>query len=74
MNQQQALEYAGAGAVLGGMITTMMIVSLVIWVLLIIAYWKMDDGAGTVLKDASPNGNDLTLDSATQWPKVSLPE
>lgn len=39
-----------------------------------IAYWKMDDGAGTVLKDYSPNGNDLTLDSATQWPKVSLPE
>ena len=46
MNQQQALEYAGAGAVLGGMITTMMIVSLVIWVLLIIAYWKMFTKAG----------------------------
>lgn len=38
------------------------------------AYWKMDDGAGTVLKDSSPNGNDLTLDKATTWPKVSLPE
>ncbi len=40
----------------------------------LIAYWKMDDGAGTVLKDSSPNGNDLTLEAATQWPKVSLPE
>ncbi len=38
------------------------------------AYWKMDDGAGTVLKDSSPNGNDLTLDNPTTWPKVSLPE
>lgn len=38
------------------------------------AYWKLDDGAGTVLKDSSPNGNDLTLDKATTWPKVSLPE
>lgn len=38
------------------------------------AYWKLDDGAGTILKDSSPNGNDLTLDKATTWPKVSLPE
>lgn len=38
------------------------------------AYWKLDDGAGTVLKDSSPNGNDLTLDNPTTWPKVSLPE
>ena len=38
------------------------------------AYWKMDDGAGTVLNDSSPNGNDLTLESPTTWPKVSLPE
>lgn len=40
----------------------------------LIAYWKMDDGGGTTLKDYSLNGNDLTLDSATKWPKVSLPE
>lgn len=40
----------------------------------LIAYWKMDDGAGTTLKDSSPNGNDLTLDNPTKWPKVSLPE
>lgn len=40
----------------------------------LIAYWKMDDGAGTTLKDSSPNGNDLTLDSETTWPKVALPE
>ena len=38
------------------------------------AYWKMDDGAGTIIKDYSPNGNDLTLEKATTWPKVSLPE
>lgn len=38
------------------------------------AYWKLDDGAGTILKDSSPNGNDLTLDNPTTWPKVSLPE
>lgn len=38
------------------------------------AYWKMDDGSGTTLKDSSPNGNDLTLDNPTKWPKVSLPE
>ena len=40
----------------------------------LIAYWKMDDGEGTILKDSSPNGNDLTLDNPTKWPKVSLPE
>ena len=40
----------------------------------LIAYWKMDDGEGTILKDYSPNGNDLTLDNPTKWPKVSLPE
>ena len=39
----------------------------------LIAYWKMDEGDGQVLKDSSPNGNDLTLDKATRWPKVSLP-
>ena len=38
------------------------------------AYWKMDDGEGTLLKDSSPNGNDLTLDNPARWPKVSLPE
>lgn len=38
------------------------------------AYWKMDEGSGTVLKDSSPNGNDLTLKNKTSWPKVSLPE
>ena len=40
----------------------------------LVAYWKMDDGAGTTLKDSSPNGNDLTLDNPTKWPKVSLPK
>ena len=40
----------------------------------LIAYWKLDEGSGTLLKDSSPNGNDLTLDNPTTWPKVSLPE
>ena len=40
----------------------------------LVAYWKLDDGSGTLLKDSSPNGNDLTLDNPTTWPKVSLPE
>ena len=40
----------------------------------LIAYWKLDDGSGTLLKDSSPNGNDLTLENPTTWPKVSLPE
>lgn len=40
----------------------------------LVAYWKMDDGSGTTLKDSSPNGNDLTLDLPTTWPKVSLPD
>lgn len=39
----------------------------------LIAYWKMDDGSGTTLKDSSPNGNDLTLDNPATWPNVSLP-
>lgn len=39
----------------------------------LIAYWKMDEGGGTVLKDSSPNGNDLTLGAEAAWPKVSLP-
>lgn len=37
------------------------------------AYWKMDEGDGQVLRDSSPNGNDLTLDKPTRWPSVSLP-
>lgn len=40
----------------------------------LVAYWKMDDGGGTALHDYSGNGNDLTLDGATRWPSVSLPE
>lgn len=39
----------------------------------LVAYWKMDEGSGTVLKDSTPNGNDLTLRSEAAWPKVSLP-
>lgn len=40
----------------------------------LLAYWKMDEGKGKVLKDSSPNGNDLALDGEASWVKVSLPE
>lgn len=43
---QQTAEVVAASGVLGGMLATMMIVSLVVWVLLIIAHWKMFTKAG----------------------------
>lgn len=30
-----------------------------------VGYWKMDDGAGTVAQDSTPNNNDLTLSTAS---------
>lgn len=39
----------------------------------LVAYWKMDDGAGKVLKDYA-NGYDLTCDKAPEWVPISLPE
>ena len=40
----------------------------------LIAYWKFDDGEGSVIKDYSPLGNDLTCQQAPGWYPVSLPE
>lgn len=40
----------------------------------LVAYWKFDDGAGTVAKDYSPYGNDLTIESEPDWVQVELPE
>ncbi len=35
----------------------------------LIGYWKCDEGAGKVLKDSSPNGNDITLKGTSRWSK-----
>ena len=33
----------------------------------LIGYWKCDEGEGNVLKDNSPNGNDITLAGTPAW-------
>ena len=33
----------------------------------LIGYWKCDEGEGNVLKDNSPNGNDITLTGIPAW-------
>ena len=33
----------------------------------LIGYWKCDEGKGNVLKDNSPNGNDITLTGIPAW-------
>jgi|SRR3712207_4566864 len=38
------------------------------------AYWKFDEGAGSVIVDHTGNGNDLSAASAPTWRTVSLPE
>lgn len=40
----------------------------------LVAYWKLNDGAGTVAKDYSPYGNNLTIESEPSWTQVNLPE
>lgn len=40
----------------------------------LVAYWKLDDGAGTVGKDYSPYGHDLTIESEPDWVQVELPQ
>ncbi|MBP5373326.1 MAG: DUF1735 and LamG domain-containing protein [Bacteroidales bacterium] len=40
----------------------------------LIAYWKFDEGSGTVIKDHSPLGNDLEVQKPITWYPVSLPE
>lgn len=39
----------------------------------LVAYWKCDDGGGSVVKDYSGNGNDLVGKKALKWTPVSLP-
>lgn len=40
----------------------------------LVAYWRFDDGEGTVVKDHTRFGNDLTVDHAPNWVAVELPE
>lgn len=39
----------------------------------LIAYWKFDEGNGSVVKDHTANGNDAAANSAMQWVPVELP-
>lgn len=36
----------------------------------LMGYWKCDEGDGKVLKDSSPNGNNITLNGTPQWSTV----
>lgn len=38
------------------------------------SYWKFDDGAGSIVKDYTANGNHLKVDKEPIWTSVSLPE
>ena len=40
----------------------------------LVAYWKFNDGAGNVVRDWSPYGNDATAPVAMKWTQVELPE
>lgn len=40
----------------------------------LIAYWKFNEGQGSVIKDATANGTDLTGVSAPTWVPVELPK
>lgn len=39
----------------------------------LVAYWKCNEGSGSVIKDHTENGNDLTAKKAVKWTAVSLP-
>jgi hypothetical protein len=39
----------------------------------LVAYWKLDDAGGNVIKDHTTNGNNATASSALQWKVVELP-
>ncbi len=39
----------------------------------LIAYWKFNDGGGSVVKDHSKNGNDATASNPLVWKEVELP-
>lgn len=36
----------------------------------LIGYWKCDEGQDNVLKDSSPNGNDITIGGTPQWSDI----
>ncbi len=40
----------------------------------LIAYWKFNEGSGTVVKDYSVSGYDLTIENEPDWVSVSLPQ
>ena len=39
----------------------------------LVAYWKCNEGTGSVVKDHTANGNDLTAKKTVKWTPVSLP-
>lgn len=39
----------------------------------LIAYWKFNEGSGTLAKDYSANGYDLTIENEPKWETVALP-
>lgn len=39
----------------------------------LVAYWKCNEGSGSIAKDYTANGNDLTAKKAVKWTQVSLP-
>lgn len=40
----------------------------------LIAYWKFNDGSGTIAKDYSVSGYNLTIEKEPKWESVSLPQ
>lgn len=40
----------------------------------LVAYWKMNEGSGSSVKDHTVNGNDMTASKALKWVSVELPE
>lgn len=33
----------------------------------LIGYWACNEGEGNILKDSSPNGNDIVINGEAQW-------
>lgn len=40
----------------------------------LVAYWKFDEGSGSVIADRTGNGNTIVADSDIKWTAVSLPK
>ena len=40
----------------------------------LVAYWKFNEGAGSIVTDYSGNGNNAVANSTLKWTEVSLPE